>query len=101
MNYNFKNEETKRKAIYRLFVVYVKTSQYVIPLGKRKQTYRGYYAELDKGRSKLMSIFLERINDIELAILYNDRKKTKQILTATNEKKVKKNITVATARAAK
>lgn len=89
--YNFKNPEVKKKVAFRLFIVYKKESIYFKKLGTTrggKITYRGRFNKADKGRGRLMSIFLERMEDIKYAKLYNDitgkehqsRKKITQVL---------------------
>ena len=72
--YNFKNKEVKNKVAYRLFVVYKKNSEHYKNLKNKKiaWTYYGHFNRPDQGRGRLMSIFLERFEQIKFAILYND-----------------------------
>lgn len=73
--YNFKNTEVKKKVAFRLFIVYRKESGYYKKIGLHRDgkiTYRGYFNKPDKGRGQLMSIFLDRMQDIKYAKLYND-----------------------------
>ena len=69
--YNFKNPEIKKKVAWRLFVKYKKNSHWFKTVGKQK-TYNGYFCRADKGRGKLMTIFLDRYDDIFYAVLYNE-----------------------------